>query len=304
MILKTFYSDIYEVPLPEGHRFPMCKYKKLRDRLIEESLLGPANLFKAPLASVDKIKLAHCSDYVDRVAELRLSVKEHRPIGLPQSKEMWIRTLGSTGGFVAACEAALENGISSTLAGGTHHAHYDRGEGFCFFNDFAVAIRSLQQMNPKMKFLILDLDVHQGNGNSSMLGDDPNVRIISFHGEKNFPFRKIPSSLDIALPNDCTDADYLQLLDEVLFDEKRQQYDLIMYQAGVDALEHDKLGTLKISYDGLMMRDKKVFEFAREVRTPMVMALGGGYSNPIDYTVEACVNTYRALKKVFDYKST
>lgn len=301
MKLKTFYSDIYEVPLPEKHRFPMAKYRLLRDQLIEKSILKPSNLYPAPLTTAETIKLAHCHDYVSKVASFSLSAKEHRPIGLPQTPEMWRRTLGSIGGFLSAVDAALENGIGSTLAGGTHHAHYSKGEGFCFFNDFAIAIRLLQQKKPQMKFLILDLDVHQGNGNSSMLGKDENIKIISFHGERNFPFRKVPSSIDIGLPDKCGDDLFLKKLDEVLFDEKKYSYDLIMYQSGVDALEYDTLGTLSLSFEGLQERDKRVFEFSKNSRIPLVMALGGGYSNPIDYTVQACVNTYIEFKKVFNF---
>ncbi len=299
MKFRVFYSDHYEVPLPKGHRFPMNKYKLLKNSLLENSILSNDQLFPAPLADIETIKLAHCPNYVERVVNLNLDAREHRPIGLPQSKEMVQRTLGSVGGFLAACESALEHGLGASLAGGTHHAHFDRGEGFCFFNDFAIAIRKFQQKKPSMKFLILDLDVHQGNGNSSMLGDDPNAKIISFHGEKNYPFRKVPSSIDIPLPDGCEDELFLERLNQVLLSESQNSYDLIMYQSGVDGLVHDSLGTLNLSYEGLFQRDMKVFEFAKNLRTPMVMALGGGYSRPIDYTIEACVNTYRALREVF-----
>jgi acetoin utilization deacetylase AcuC-like enzyme len=196
---------------------------------------------------------------------------------------------------VAATESALKHGFSALLAGGTHHAHADRGEGYCVFNDFAVAALRLIELKKVKKILIIDLDVHQGNGNSSILGKRDDIFILSIHGEKNYPFRKIPSHLDVALPEKTNDEDYIKALNKALsmvhFD-----YDMIFYQAGVDNLKEDTLGTFELTHEGLKERDKIVFDYGKN--KPIAMAIGGGYASPIDLTVEAHANTFKIAKLI------
>tara|TARA_B100001971_G_C18268036_1_gene596451 strand:+ start:24987 stop:25871 length:885 start_codon:yes stop_codon:yes gene_type:complete len=293
--MKVFYADTYELPLPEKHRFPIDKYAMLRNKLVEKKLLGEHELFEAPMAQISDLSLAHSMQYIQGIKDQSLDPRELRKIGLPVGEKLWFRTLASVGGFLRACENALQDGFSSSLSGGTHHAHYDRGEGFCVFNDFAIATRKYAQLN----ILIIDLDVHQGNGNSSILANDENVFIFSMHGEKNYPYKKVPSHLDIALAEDVSDEEYLDLLKETLQKFKKMNFDFILYQAGVDALKHDSLGTLNLSYEALQARDALVFEYAKEKSLPIAMALGGGYSKPIDASVEAYINTYKEVNKFF-----
>ena len=290
-----YYTDHIEVPLAEGHRFPMQKYRMVREKLVDENILQNSQLFKAPLVSDADLLRAHVPQYVNGLKNNTLSEKELRPIGLPWSEELLLRSYTSVGGFVAASESALMNGFSALLAGGTHHAHADKGEGYCVFNDFAVAGLKLIENQKVKKILILDLDVHQGNGNSSILGKRDDFFIMSIHGERNYPFRKVPSHMDIALPERTNDADYLSALRRGLslidFD-----FDIIFYQAGVDNLKEDSLGTFDLSFDGLKARDKIVFEFSKGF--PIAMAIGGGYAKPIDLTVQAHVNTFKVAREI------
>jgi acetoin utilization deacetylase AcuC-like enzyme len=241
------------------------------------------------MASDEDLLRAHLSSYVFGLKNNTLTEKELRPIGLTWSQHLLIRSYTSVGGFVAATESALENGFSALLAGGTHHAHADRGEGFCVFNDFAVSALKLLDSGRVKKILIIDLDVHQGNGNSSILGGREDVFILSLHGEKNYPFRKVPSHLDIPLPEGTTDEEYLAALKDALT-RLPSDFDMIFYQAGVDNLQEDAFGTFNLTLNGLKIRDQMVFEFSRG--KPIVMAIGGGYSKPIELTVEAHVNTF------------
>jgi acetoin utilization deacetylase AcuC-like enzyme len=296
---KFFYTDHIQVPLPEGHRFPMEKYRLLREALVKEEILRPSQLHAAPLALREDLLRAHEVSYVSGLLSGTLSSKELRPIGLTWSEKLLERSLASVGGYVASCEAALENGFGALLAGGTHHAHADRGEGFCVFNDFAVAALKLLQEKKTQRILILDLDVHQGNGNSSILGEREDVFIVSLHGEKNYPFRKIKSHLDVPLASGVGDREYLQSLEEAL-GKINFQFDFIMYQAGVDNLKEDTLGTLNLSFEGLKKRDQMVFEFAHH--TPLAMAIGGGYARPIDLTIAAHVNTFKMAREHFLYR--
>lgn len=295
----VFYNDHYAVDLGEKHRFPMDKYRLVREKLLAERVLSEAMLCPAALAHREEIYLAHDMEYVDQVLDLTLSPREARKVGLPLTKEMALRTRSSVGAVMQAAQSALEKGFSGSLCGGTHHAHKNRGEGFCYFNDFAVAIAKLRQNSPNLRVLILDLDAHQGNGNSSMLGEDPLTYIVSFHGSKNYPYKKVPSNIDVSLPPGTDDKTYIDLLTSSLGKLSPTSFDLILYQAGVDPLEHDKLGTLSLSFEGLMRRDQIVFELARGFNLPISVAMGGGYSYPIEHTVEAAANTYKAAKKVF-----
>ncbi len=293
---KFFFTDHIQVPITEGHSFTMEKYRLLHEALLREGVMQDQQLLPAPLASKEELLLAHDISYVEGLLRGTLSEKELRPIGLTWSDKLLERSLAAVGGFIQVTEAALEQGFSSLLAGGTHHAHADRGEGYCVFNDFAVAALKILHSGKAKKVLIIDLDVHQGNGNSSILGQRDDVFILSLHGEKNYPFRKVKSHLDVALPEDTNDEDYLKALEAALgsihFD-----YDILLYQAGVDNLKEDSLGTFHMSFEGLMKRDQMVFEFAKE--KPVAMAIGGGYAKPIELTVQAHLNTFKTARQHF-----
>lgn len=293
--LRFFYTDHVEVPLPAGHRFPMEKYRLLRNLLLEEKIMTSEQLIPAEKTTNADLLRAHTKTYIDGLNENTLSDKELRPIGLTWGPELLLRSYTSVGGFVAATDEALQSGFSALLAGGTHHAHSDRGEGYCVFNDFAVAALRLLATNRVKKILIIDLDVHQGNGNSSILGKRDDVFILSLHGEKNYPFRKVPSHLDVPLPERTTDEEYLRALRDALSQINIQEFDIVFYQAGVDNLKEDSLGTFDLTFEGLMKRDEMVFEFCKD--KPMAMAIGGGYAKPIELTVRAHANTFLIAKK-------
>lgn len=297
---EFFYTDHVEVPLPTGHRFPMQKYRMLRETLLKEGVLTSEELFPAPVAQDIDLLRAHSDHYIYGLKHQTLPERELRPIGLTWSPELLLRSYTSVGGFIAASDSALKNGVSALLAGGTHHAHRDRGEGYCVFNDFAVAALRLLETDRVKKVLIIDLDVHQGNGNSSILGERDDVFILSLHGEKNYPFRKIPSHLDVPLPAGTGDIEYLNALERAL--KQLPEYDILFYQAGVDNLKEDSLGTFELTFDGLMKRDRMIFDFARG--KPVAMAIGGGYASPIELTVRAHVNTFKVLKESLGYKES
>ncbi|MBA2405558.1 MAG: histone deacetylase [Bdellovibrionales bacterium] len=295
---QFFYTDHIEVPLPPGHRFPMQKYRMLHQALVEEGVMTEAQLHPAPEAETSELLYAHKDWYVNGLINNTLPEKQFRPIGLTWSPELIRRSLAAVGGFMAVTESALKNGYSSLLAGGTHHAHADEGEGYCLFNDFACAALRLLELGKVKKILIIDLDVHQGNGNSSILGKREDVFILSLHGERNYPFRKIPSHLDVALPQGTTDEQYLKALSQALAQVSELfEFDIIFYQAGVDNLKEDSLGTFELTFEGLMKRDQMVFEFAQG--KPLAMAIGGGYSKPIELSVRAHVNTFKVAKEFF-----
>jgi acetoin utilization deacetylase AcuC-like enzyme len=220
-------------------------------------------------------------------------------LGFPWSKGLYDRSCASVGGAIAAMKDALRDGIAGNLAGGTHHSHADRGEGYCVFNDIAVATRLMKREGLRKRIAIIDLDVHQGNGNSSILGRDAGVFIFSMHGEKNYPFVKVPSHLDIALPDGTEDDTYLEHLCDGLIEVKRFDPDYIFYQMGVDPLKEDTLGKLNLTFDGLMKRDELVLSFARRSGIPVSLALGGGYAKPIELSVRAYANTYRVACGIF-----
>lgn len=280
--------------MPQGHRFPMQKYRLLREALLHSGLISPEQLHPAPKAQEVDLLRAHDERYVMGLKLGTLSEKEVRPIGLPFGPELYQRSLVSCGGFIAATESALEVGYSVLLAGGTHHAHRDRGEGFCVFNDFAVASLRLLAHKRCRRVLILDLDVHQGNGNSSILGEREDVFICSLHGEKNYPFRKVPSHLDVALSEGTNDDEYLHVLEKTL--RLLPGADILLYQAGVDILKTDKLGTFHMTQAGVRARDEMVFAWARTHGLPVAQAIGGGYSDPIEDSIKAYVGTIGAAK--------
>lgn len=297
--LRFFYNDFVQVFLPEGHRFPMRKYRLLREALLERRIISAKQLVKATPVDLDDVLRVHTERYVEGLRTNSLDPKEARPIGLPVGPELLERSLTSVGGFVECTERALADGFSALLAGGTHHAFSDHGEGYCVLNDFAVAATRLLHMGKVKKILILDLDVHQGNGTSSILGQSSEVFIVSIHGERNYPFRKVPSHWDVPLPAGTSDEAYLSALVDVLRRLETMNFDIMFYQAGVDVLEFDSLGTFKLSFEGVRARDNLVFEFARKQGLPIAMAIGGGYSKPIEPTVEAYVGTFHEAKRVF-----
>jgi acetoin utilization deacetylase AcuC-like enzyme len=286
MSAVLFYCDHHEFPLPAGHKFPVRKYRLLRELLTRET---DYRLQSAPAASRQELYSAHDPEYVDSFVDGTISSQAIRRIGFPWSEELVARTLGSAGGTLAAAKLALEHGFSGTLAGGTHHAFRAEGSGFCVFNDIAVAIRHLGLPRPA----VIDLDVHQGDGTAQIFAGDPDVFTLSIHSRNNFPFRKQQSSLDIELEDNCGDAEYLGELDRALVRVEAFRPRFLFYQSGVDGLAADKLGRLALSHDGLLRRDRRVFEFARAMQVPLVVTLGGGYADPIELTVEAHANTFR-----------
>jgi acetoin utilization deacetylase AcuC-like enzyme len=288
--LKAFYSDHFVLPLPAGHRFPMQKYRLLRERAAG---VAPGIEFaEAPDIGNGVLALAHHPHYVQRVSNGALSAEEQRRIGFPWSPEMVERSRRSAGATVAACRAAFEDGVALNLAGGTHHAHAAHGEGFCVFNDAAIAARLMQAERRAGRVAIIDLDVHQGNGSAAILAQDDSVFTLSLHGEHNYPFAKAVSDLDVALPDDIADGAYLDALDAALatlfarFDPQ-----LIIFLAGADPHEGDRLGRMKLSFDGLAQRDKMVLEAASERRIPVAIAMAGGYGREIDDTIRVHLQT-------------
>lgn len=296
--MKVFYSDFYSLDLPSGHRFPMSKYKQLRNYLIEQKIISESELHESPLATDEQLELAHDPKYVASMKDGTIDPAIIRKIGFPWSINLYLRSCATVGGALASANWALTDGIAGNLAGGTHHAHYASGAGYCVFNDIAVATRSFHKEKPNLKVAIIDLDVHQGDGNSSILVNDKNVFIFGIHGEKNYPFIKVPSHLDIALPDGVQDKEYLKALHIGMEAVKNFGPDFIFYQTGVDPLIYDALGKMSLSFEGLMQRDRIVLEYALKSKIPISLALGGGYAKPIEKSVEAYANTYRVVKSL------
>jgi acetoin utilization deacetylase AcuC-like enzyme len=295
--MLAFYSDRYVLPLPAGHRFPMAKYGKLRQRVATEL---PGVELREPVAATDgELALAHTPDYIERVTLGRLTSLEVRTIGFPWSPAMVERSRRSTGATIGACRAALQGGVAVNLAGGTHHAHADQGQGYCVFNDAAVAARLMQaeasRAGRHLRVAIIDLDVHQGNGTATILQHDPSIYTLSLHGATNFPFRKATSRLDVHLPDGTGDTDYLAALDAAL-DRLAREFSaqLLIYLAGADAHEGDRLGKLRLSTAGMAARDARVLDFAARHGVPLAVAMAGGYGRDIDVTVDVHLNTVRA----------
>jgi acetoin utilization deacetylase AcuC-like enzyme len=290
--MQAFHSDHFTLQLPPGHSFPMSKYRLLREAVERE--LPAIRLHEAPPASDGELALVHAPVYVSAVAEGLLSSAQQREIGFPWSARMAERARRSVGATIAAARAALAEGLAANLAGGTHHAFPDRGSGYCVFNDVAVAARLMQaewhrQRRQLLRVLVIDLDVHQGNGTAAIFGDDPTVFTLSLHGARNFPARKESSDLDVELPDGCGDADYLAALDRALA-ETWQRHGaalpaLAFYVAGADPHEDDRLGRLKLSYDGLAERDRRVFSALRRRGIAVAVAMAGGYGRQVDSTV-------------------
>lgn len=300
--VNAYYADHFVLPLPEGHRFPMAKYALLRQQL-EAAQLGLL-FHEAPAASAGELALVHHPQYIEQVETGQLSLVQQREIGFPWSPAMVERSRRSVGATIAAARDAMTGqGVAANLAGGTHHAYADKGSGFCVFNDVAVAARLMQTEwsrqhqglgSSPLRVAVVDLDVHQGNGTASIFKHDASVFTLSLHGERNFPFRKEDSDLDIELPDGCTDAIYLEALEGALQTlSDRFDPQLVFYIAGADAHEGDRLGRLKLSDDGMAARDLRVLDWALQRRAPIVISMGGGYGHDMNRTVDVQVNTYR-----------
>jgi len=301
--VHLFYAATHIQKLPDGHRFPMGKYELLRQRLAAE--LPELALHLAPEASDGELALAHIPDYINAVTQGLLSPEELREIGFPWSEGMVERARRSVGATICAARTALQHGIAANLAGGTHHAYAHKGGGFCVFNDVAVAARLMQaewaRRHPRpMQVAVIDLDVHQGNGTAAIFAQDPSVFTFSMHGAKNFPFRKAASDLDIDLPDGCTDVPYLDALQQALLQlESRCAPDLVFYLAGADPHEGDRLGRLKLSFEGLQTRDQMVLRWAQDRRIPLAMAMAGGYGHEMTTTVQVQINTFTQALQVW-----
>ena len=294
----AYYSDHFVLPLPEGHRFPMAKYSRLRERIVDEGIVAPEDLHEAPAASWDDLRLVHTGQYLHDIAAGTLPRESQRRIGFPWSAAMVERARRSVGATIAATAAALEDGVSANLAGGTHHAFADRGEGYCVFNDVAVATRVLQRDRRAGRVAVIDLDVHQGNGTAAIFRDDPSVFTLSIHGAQNFPFRKETSDLDVGLPDGTSDAGYLAALDSALdLTLNRHRPDFVFYLAGADPYEGDRLGRMKLTIAGLEQRDRLVFERCRQLGLPMAVSMSGGYAPDIDAIVTIHANTIRTASR-------
>lgn len=294
--MRVFFSDAFDLNLPPGHRFPATKYGRLRRRLVEERILAEDMLSASPPIGAAEIGVAHAADYVAAIESGAISESAMRRIGFPWSAHVWRRASATMGGAVAAARAALQSGLSGQLAGGTHHAHYDFGAGYCVFNDFAIAALTLFAEGRVKRVAVVDLDVHQGDGNAAILGSRDDVFIFSMHGAKNFPFRKEKSTLDVEMPDGVEDDAYLAALAEHLPAVFAFRPDLIFYQAGVDPLAEDRLGRLALTHQGLMTRDRMVLGEADRRGIPVSIAIGGGYAEPIEASVEAYANTWRVAR--------
>lgn len=289
--MQAFTSDHHELPLPAGHRFPMAKYARLRQRV--ESELPQVRLQPAPAASEGELALVHTPAYVDAVLHGHLTPAQAREIGFPWSPQMAERSRRSTGATIAAARAALAEGVGVNLAGGTHHAFADHGSGYCVFNDVAVAARLMQaewarERRLSLQAVVIDLDVHQGNGTAAIFAGDASVFTLSLHGARNFPFRKATSDLDVELPDGCTDAPYLAALEAALARVWACLPDgptLAFYLAGADPHEGDRLGRLRLTAEGLAERDRRVFAALRARHIPVAVSMAGGYGHDIDTTV-------------------
>ena len=299
--MQAYYSDRFVLPLPPGHRFPMAKYRRLRERVAAE--LPAVRLREAPAASEGELALAHAPAYVTAVLEGTLGEAMQRRIGFPWSPQMAERARRSVGATIAAARAALAEGVAANLAGGTHHAMAEAGAGYCVFNDVAVAARLMQaewhrRRRRLLRVAVVDLDVHQGDGTASIFRDDPTVFTLSLHGAHNYPFQKVPGDLDVHLPDGCDDGPYLEALDGALAELWRRHGEappgLVFYIAGADPHEGDRLGRLRLGAAGLAERDRRVFEACAARGIPVVLTMGGGYGRDLEQTVSLQVATFRA----------
>lgn len=295
-MLKIAWSPHYIHPLPEGHRFPMDKYRLLPEKLIHQGIVSPGCFFTPGLCIDDDLVRVHTPEYIEKLKNLKLSKREERLTGFPVSNELVYRERIITQGTIDCCAFALENGAAMNIAGGTHHAFADHGEGFCLFNDIGVSSCWLLANKKVKKILVIDLDVHQGNGTAAIFKNNQNVFTFSMHGHHNYPLQKEESDLDIPLPDKTTDDEYLEILIRNLtgiVEEFKPEF--IHYQAGVDVLSSDKLGKLSLTISGCRQRDIEVISAAKKYGLPLVCTMGGGYSSDIQVIVEAHKNTFEVV---------
>jgi acetoin utilization deacetylase AcuC-like enzyme len=299
--LHIAFHPIYAHPLPEGHRFPMLKYELIPEQLLYEGTIRKDNLFAPGVCPDEVILWTHSAEYLAKLKNQTLSAREQRHIGFPQSPQLTQRELMITQGTIDCCFHAFENGIALNVAGGTHHAFANKGEGFCLLNDFAVAANYLLHKKLAKQILIIDLDVHQGNGTAKIFEQEDRVFTFSMHGKNNYPFHKEKSDWDIELPDGITDGAYLKILHQTLPQLIEQvQPDFAFYLSGVDILSTDKFGKLKISMGGCKQRDEAVFTTLKKHKIPCAVAMGGGYSPHVKTILEAHCNTFRVAKEVYD----
>lgn len=299
-MLKIAHSPYYAHPLPEGHRFPMEKYELIPQQLLYEGTIGPENLFCPEVLTDEQVLLTHDAEYWRKLKDQRLSPREIRKTGFPLSHRLVHREINIGHGTLLCSYFAMENGVAMNTSGGTHHAFTDRGEGFCLLNDIAMAARIILHEGRARKILVVDLDVHQGNGTAEIFRDDDRVFTFSMHCRSNYPLEKEKSDLDLALEPFMPDGPYLELLRKTLPDLlERVQPDFVYYLSGVDVIETDKLGKLSLSRQGCKERDRFVFQTLKAHRIPVAVSMGGGYSPKIADIVEAHCNTYRVAQEIY-----
>ena len=299
-MLKIAFNNNYIYPLEENHRFPMIKYELIPEQLIRENTCVDENFFSPGKIDSKIVLKTHQKEYFNRFTSLKLSKKEIREIGFPLSQELVDRELQIAQGTVSGINYSLKNGISMNIAGGTHHAFYDRGEAFCMLNDQAIAANYIIQEGLFKKILIIDLDVHQGNGTASLFNSNPNVYTLSFHGKKNYPFRKEKSDLDVEFDDNTNDNEYLKVLKETIpkvIDQFEPEF--IFYLSGVDVLQNDKLGRLSLTLNGCKERDKFILQTCKDNSIPLQVSMGGGYSIVLKNIIEAHSNTFRLAQEIF-----
>ena len=299
-MLKIAFNKNYIYPLEENHRFPMIKYELIPEQLLRESTCSENNFFNPEKVDDDIVLFTHQKEYFERFKSLHLSKKEIREIGFPLSKELVDRELQIADGTIKGVHYSIEHGVSMNIAGGTHHAFYDRGEAFCMLNDQAIAANYLIEKGLSKRILIIDLDVHQGNGTASLFRSNNNVFTLSFHGKKNYPFRKEKSDLDIEFVDNTNDEKYLKILKETIpkiIDEFNP--DFIFYLSGVDVLENDKLGRLSLTINGCKERDRYILDMCKKNSIPVQISMGGGYSVVLKNIIEAHSNTFRLAQEIF-----
>jgi acetoin utilization deacetylase AcuC-like enzyme len=298
--MQVWYCDHFEVELPEKHRFPMQKYRALRLELTSSGVLRRDELTASEPLSRETLEVCHTQRYLDACFAGRLDEDAIRRVGFPWTESLLTRSLASAAGTLAAARNAVRTGFGANLAGGTHHAHADFGSGYCVFNDLAVAAKTLLQEGTVRHVLIVDLDVHQGDGTAAICASDDRITTFSMHGEKNFPFRKQRSTCDVELADGTTDGVYLAALEDnltTLFESADP--DVVLYQAGVDVLREDTLGRLSLTLDGIAQRDAMLFSACQRRGVPVAMTLGGGYASPLQKTVNAHLVTYRQARRFF-----
>ncbi len=302
--MKTFYCDHFTLPLPPKHHFPIRKYALLREAIVEADLIPPDDLIAPQLATDEQILRVHDAVYLDKLKTGNLTPPEARRIGFPWSPELVRRARCSVGATIAACRAALQDGLAVNLAGGTHHAFHDHGQGYCLFNDSIIAILAMQAEDRIQRAVIIDCDVHQGNGTAALAADDPTIFTFSIHSENNFPLYKEQSDLDIGLPDGVSDEAYLEALETGAREALTMaEADLVIYLAGADPYEDDLLGRLALSKAGLAERDRLVLELCQEDALPVATLMAGGYAQRVMDTVSIYLQTVRIMADMATHRA-